>query len=891
MFSFYLSRKTIVNKQYAFGAKGNQLTATRMNEDSGNGSNKFDLKVGVVTNPLRSNSEYQAESEEVENSTFTMNQTVLQNISETIGEIQQITYDSNDHITQFHIQMPLSIRDVQGIHKINHNVFISQAALSEGMKGLPEESILLSENGQSVMMVSEGIVSQTEKNIVNSKDSKHEFFKAAQPVKDAETKLTESEVDDNEETIIIQESSKEYLPDSSFNADQHGNLFVKNENSTGNVIQSEEIVEGRVKCETEHQLLNLPLQQIMYVQVATSESSRDNVMYPVTVSDDISQTVLKASQSMDHESKRKCNGRIRNKKMSNIVDKSNLPTLAPRLLALPLYAGAQAAVGVGKSLLKPVNLGALQIVEGGQYFEVLGRCTQCFRFSRTTTYCRAEKSHRDPKSSVCLECEALGLSTVVCRRKLNHSAPNAQPLNIVINTALQNIDHVKQLCLKNNLPPCFCELHSIVVHHADITFVGQRKCNTKLNWKTEEKLNYQEYENDELRSEVGLKQNSIDSSILSTNIRQSGSSMLSDNGLSVNNLVTLCEDDNSLSKDKEDDSHKVVIGQLNDDLIPPQIASKPYLLKSALKFDCNELDYSGFVSLNKGTRKSTDYARGYLYPYSKEKWSQWLMKFCYQTCTNFRIRTGKRVNKKLDHGLANHNGRIVPYRTLETQLYNCALGGRPRKRKAKDGIKKRKERGSKLIGCPAVIHTRLLETEYDWCALEVTAPKILAHLPFHNPRGNNIEDFIDCDDILLHNDLPTKFQTDVVENNENKFDFVHEVPDETDNVDKKKFHNLDVKKSTKNLLLTCASLTEIIDNSSFLLSIQEQSRELLDKMHKEALNNNGKQLSPKTVKRKKFSCESEEVIGLQNIFCDKGQTESSSNSEQIEHIGMVNILD
>ncbi len=287
----------------------------------------------------------------------------------------------------------------------------------------------------------------------------------------------------------------------------------------------------------------------------------------------------------------------------------------------------------------------------GQHFEVLGRCVMCFRFCRTTTYCRAEKNHTDVRAAACAECEENGLSTVVCRRKRQHKSPNAHPPNIVINVPLQRAVDLKEMCVKNLLPHCFSELHSLTVHHADCIFAQPR---------------------------VKLEADADD------------------------NLVTM---------------------------------------------------EGGTPNESYSCRKPINYARGYLYPYSKEAWEQWLVKFCLQTGTSYRIRTGKRVNKKTDHGLANHNGKIVVYRALETQLYNCALGGKPRKKALREGQKRRKARGSKLIGCSAVIHTRLIVTEEDWKALEITLPKLSAHLPVHDPRITTNELQSDMSNIMLSSSL------------------------------------------------------------------------------------------------------------------------------------------
>ena len=443
----------------------------------------------------------------------------------------------------------------------------------------------------------------------------------------------------------------------------------------------------------------------------------------------------------------------------NVVG-SALRVIAPRLQSFPLYSSAHNSIGIGKNLLKAYNYipNALPLLDSqGQYFEVLGRCSHCFRFSRTTSYCRSEKNHREPKANVCEACEVTGNSTVICRRKLNHTAPNAQPLNIVINTALQITDHVKQLCMKNFLPACFADLQSIVIHHADIPFVTTR-----------------------------------------TTAR-------------------------TLQHPEED--------------------------------DCQ--------NKTSNARKPTDYARGYLYPYSGEKLRMWMEQFSFQTGTSFRVRTGKRVNKKIDHhGLANYNGNIVLYSTLETQLYNCALGGRPRKRKVVEGKNKRKERGSKLIGCSAVMHTRLLETKCGWKALEITAPKLLAHLPYHDPRHQllmNEQEQMTTETVdassytTIDFDDPDQSGTAELDltNNQECFDIrVQPASDETDistggteNILEKlsacqqqqqqqEIHT-DPRKTSKQILLACAGLLDGVDNLETVSEFQIKSQRLLEFLLKE----------------------------------------------------------
>ena len=374
---------------------------------------------------------------------------------------------------------------------------------------------------------------------------------------------------------------------------------------------------------------------------------------------------------------------------------------------------------------------------GGQHFEVLGRCIVCFRFCRTTTYCRAEKNHTDVRAAACAECETKGFSTVVCRRKKQHKGPNAYPPNIVINTAssLSRAADLKDMCVKNLLPPCFSDLHSLTVHHADCIFAQPR----------------------------------------------------------------------IVKNDPEDQ-----------------------LLNIDNSFTGETLPY----------RKPTDYARGYLYPYSKESWEQWLAKFCTQTGTSYRIRTGKRVNKKSDHGLANHNGKIVVYRALESQLHNCALGGKPRKKAIREGSKRRKARGSKLIGCPAVIHTRVIVTEEGWKALEVTVPKLAAHLPVHDPRISSNDINNEMNNMIIPESLYDSEQgvtsqsqseyaiiEDVGFHNEAQTELISEQIQLIDSLD-----SSDFKKQTKGLLEVCGGLLDDVSNLETLKTVHMHAQSIYNEL-------------------------------------------------------------
>ena len=402
----------------------------------------------------------------------------------------------------------------------------------------------------------------------------------------------------------------------------------------------------------------------------------------------------------------------------------------------------------------------------------------CFRFCRTTTYCRAEKNHTEVRAAACVECEEKGNSTVVCRRKRQHKAPNAYPPNIVINTVLQRAVDLKEMCLKNLLPPCFSDLHSLAVHHADCVFTQPR---TKL------------------------------------------------------------ETDNQV-----------------------------FTLEGVMATE--QTLY----------RKPTDYARGYLHPYSKEIWDQWLAKFCLQTDTSYRIRTGKRVNKKSDHGLANHNGKIVVYRALETQLYNCSLGGKPRRKTLREGSRRRKSRGSKLIGCSAVIHTRLVVTEEDWKALEITLPKLSAHLPAHDPRISPNDLQADMNNMLLPTSLYAPDQG-VGSDGQGEFAILDDVGFHTDDAELtsdqmqllNSFQGENIRKQTKHLIKSCGSLLDGVSSLDMLKTVNLQVHSLYNQLHKSA----GESCELSGNKRKR-SAEEANLVDSEEIL-EEGESRHQNNVGQV----------
>eukprot|EP00794_Sanderia_malayensis_P020631 gene20631-22665_t len=453
---------------------------------------------------------------------------------------------------------------------------------------------------------------------------------------------------------------------------------------------------------------------VVVAQVSNGQIQQASV--PVNISEMKADTETNIDQNVDKTAGTKARGKGRAKLVKP------LRPLAPRMFAVPV---SSPVIIPGPSGHCTTGTNTTDDISGFK------SSSPHSRFCRTTTYCRAEKNHTDVRAAACAECEQKGNSTVVCRRKRQHKEPNAFPANIVINVALQRSADLKEMCLKNSLPPCFSELHSLTVHHADCIFAQPRKPEAE------------------------------------------------------DNLMTI--------------------------------------------------DGAAASSENVSYRKPTDYARGYLHPYSKDAWDQWLAKFCAQSRTSYRIRTGKRVNKKTDHGLANHNGKIVVYRALETQLYNCSLGGKPRRKTLREGSRRRKARGSKLIGCSAVIHTRLIVTEDNWTGLEITVPKLTAHLPSHDPRMASNEIQTDMNDMILS---PSLYCTDqgVESAEQEEFAILEDVNfhaetathDQLELLNSPQIEN--VRKHIKSLLENSVGLVDELSNVEILKSTQTYVQSLFNEL-------------------------------------------------------------
>ena len=103
---------------------------------------------------------------------------------------------------------------------------------------------------------------------------------------------------------------------------------------------------------------------------------------------------------------------------------------------------------------------------------------------------------------------------------------------------------------------------------------------------------------------------------------------------------------------------------------------------------------------------SNNYATGYL---EYANWDAWLKTFQLQTNTRYSIRQGKQLMKADTDGLVRYYGKILSYRAKYTQIYHCFRAGKGRHKVEKeDPLNRRSAPGSKCMGCPARIYTRLL---------------------------------------------------------------------------------------------------------------------------------------------------------------------------------------
>lgn len=138
---------------------------------------------------------------------------------------------------------------------------------------------------------------------------------------------------------------------------------------------------------------------------------------------------------------------------------------------------------------------------------------------------------------------------------------------------------------------------------------------------------------------------------------------------------------------------------------------------------------------------SNNYTTGYL---EYANWDAWLKTFQLQTNTRYSIRQGKQLMKADTDGLVRYYGKILSYRAKYTQIYHCFRAGKGRHKVEKeDPLNRRSAPGSKCMGCPARIYTRLLllqcrrQQGNAWSkdAMSVSSPATSSVLNCWSPRS------------------------------------------------------------------------------------------------------------------------------------------------------------
>ena len=137
-----------------------------------------------------------------------------------------------------------------------------------------------------------------------------------------------------------------------------------------------------------------------------------------------------------------------------------------------------------------------------------------------------------------------------------------------------------------------------------------------------------------------------------------------------------------------------------------------------------------------GLEEERGCALGYIDQYKTETWDAWMNSFQLQTCTRYSIRKGKHIPMKTEkHGLVQYSEKIVGYTVKHSQTYHCFRAGNGRLKPEKDDpLLRRSAPGSKCMGCPAKIHTRLLLLKNGIEVLEVKIPLLSVHKE-HDPSS------------------------------------------------------------------------------------------------------------------------------------------------------------
>ena len=145
-----------------------------------------------------------------------------------------------------------------------------------------------------------------------------------------------------------------------------------------------------------------------------------------------------------------------------------------------------------------------------------------------------------------------------------------------------------------------------------------------------------------------------------------------------------------------------------------------------------------------------DYATGFLYTYSIEKWEAWLKQFSLQTNTDYKACTRRNSNKESDRVELSIGAKRQGYKITWQQSYNCSRGGKPQYKVSRSTHPKPKGRvrndpGSRLMDCKATLNVLLLKVDSGDHILQVPFPLTSAHTN-HSPTS--------LADLHFHKPLP-----------------------------------------------------------------------------------------------------------------------------------------
>ena len=133
---------------------------------------------------------------------------------------------------------------------------------------------------------------------------------------------------------------------------------------------------------------------------------------------------------------------------------------------------------------------------------------------------------------------------------------------------------------------------------------------------------------------------------------------------------------------------------------------------------------------------------GYLLHYTPAQWEKWFENFCSQSETTYVKYTGPHHTVDKENGLLELGWETAGYSINHSQYYRCYRGGnRHLKPEVGNVLKQRNTPSSRRCGCPADVHTRLIETTTGVSILEGRVPQLSIH-EGHDPAS--ITDQVAC---------------------------------------------------------------------------------------------------------------------------------------------------